>query len=141
MLQCFRLISLFIGCWLIASNSKAQITYPTQEGQPVRYELSMEMPHAYVSGLLIMAKQSEETVNASIINEFGVSLIDFSYNETKQKIKLHHVMKKLNKWFIKRMLRHDLREILTLMREGKQNSYQNKQKINYQFELFHDTEK
>ncbi|WP_290235323.1 hypothetical protein [Bacteroides acidifaciens] len=98
------------------------------------------MPKAYPSGLMIMHKPSEGHVNASVINEFGISLIDLSYDEKKDKVKLHSITDKMNKWYIKRALSNDFKNILKAMREGSYEYLNTKRKIKYSFQPANETE-
>ncbi|MCF0195783.1 MAG: hypothetical protein HUK03_00785 [Bacteroidaceae bacterium] len=138
MRQGIRLISVALVLWLSVWTVHAQ-GYPLQEGDRIRYEITIGMPKAQVSGILVLVRGGEDAVSASLVNEFGFSLMDFTYNEKKQKVKIHHVMKRLDKWYIKRMMRQDLKAILAMMRAGDGNAYRNRYKINYQFQQFHDT--
>ena len=138
--RCLQSISIVVLLWSISLHLLAQDNYPREVGQRVRYELIIEMPKAYLSGILIMVRKTDESIDASIVNEFGVSLLDFSYNEKRQKVKLHNVMKKLNKWYIKRVLRQDLKAILAMMSSGEGNTYRNRYDMNYQFSVFNELE-
>jgi len=114
--------------------------YPDSVNQRVRYEIVIEMPKAYLSGLMIMHKPSDGLVNASVINEFGISLMDFSYYEKKNKIKIRSITDKMNKWYIKRILSNDFKNILKSMREGSNEYLNSKRKIKYSFQLANETE-
>ncbi|MCC8176352.1 MAG: hypothetical protein LUC85_08915 [Bacteroidales bacterium] len=115
-------------------------SYPTEVGQRTRNQLIIEMPKAQVSGILIMAHVSQDTINASVVNEFGISLMDFSYNTLKDRVKLHSVMKALDKWYIRRTLRSDLRNLLNIMREGGTEYYDKRHKIRYLIQPYDETE-
>lgn len=119
-------LSVFLG---ICAQSK----YPEEEGDRARFEFVIEMPKAYVSGILIMAKMEPDVVSASLVNEFGFSLMDFTFDEKKQKVKLISVTKKLDKWYIKRTLRGDLKKALIAMRDGENEYYDKKHKIKFTF--------
>lgn len=143
MLRSLRLVSLFL--LFLASQFKgfsqdAVLLYPDSIDQRVRYEIMIEMPKAYVSGLLIMHKPSDGLVNASIVNEFGISLMDFSYNEDKEKVKFHSLTDKLNKWYIRKTLGNDLKKVLKSMKEGSTEYTNNKRKIKYSFHLANELE-
>lgn len=122
----------------MALNCAASTAYPAAEGDRVRYDFMIEMPKAYVSGILIMARTEPDRVDASLVNEFGFSLLDFSYDEKKDKVKLVNVTKKLDKWYIKRTLRSDLRQVMRLMREGGDRYVDKKHKITYTFTPLND---
>lgn len=131
-------ISLLAILLCMMLNCVASSPYPANEGERVRYEFMIEMPKAYVSGILIMAKTDPDKVDASLVNEFGFSLMDFSYDEKKDKVKLVNVTKKLDKWYIKRTLRADLRHVMRTMREGDDRYVDKKHKITYSFTLLND---
>lgn len=79
-----------------------------------RYTFQIETDKAFVSGLLL-ANESEDVINGSMINEFGVSAIDFTYSKRKQKVKLLNVVSFLNKWYIRMVLKNDLKFCLHIL--------------------------
>ncbi len=79
-----------------------------------RYTFQIETDKAFVSGLLL-ANESDKVINGSMINEFGVSAIDFTYSKKKQKVKLMNVVSFLNKWYIKMVLKNDLKFCLHIL--------------------------
>ena len=132
MLQYLKLISLSIITIFSALAMWAYEHYPESIGERARYEMMIEMPKAYASGILIIARVGESTIDASWVNEFGLSLLDFSYDEKKNKVKLHHVMKKLDKWYIKRVLKADLKKVMSMMMNHACTEFYNtKYKIKY----------
>lgn len=60
-----------------------------------------------VSGLCLM-RMLNDTIVGSIINEFGIKMLDFRYDRRKQKIWLYNVVKRLNKWYTKKVIKKDL---------------------------------
>lgn len=73
-----------------------------------RYTFQIETSKGGVSGILL-ANSSGQAIMGSMVNEFGVSAIDFSYSTAKNKIKLLRVISFLNKWYIKKVLANDIR--------------------------------
>ncbi len=141
--RCLKLVSLLLILlsWHgVAFSQKLIPVYPDSVDQRVRYEIVIEMPKAYLSGLMIMHKPTEGLVNTSVINEFGISIMDFSYDEKKNKIKIHNVTDKMNKWYIKRTLSNDFKNILKSLREGSNEYLNSKRKIKYSFQLVNETE-
>lgn len=124
----------------MAFSENPVIEYPDSVGQRVRYEVVIEMPKAYLSGLMIMHKPSEGHVDASVINEFGISLMDLSYDEKKDKVKIHSITDKMNKWYIKRTLSNDFKNIFKAMRQGASEYLNTKRKIKYSFQTANETE-
>lgn len=143
MLRSLKLISLlliFLGCHELAFSENPVTVYPDSIGQRARYEIVIEMPKAYLSGLMIMHKPSEGHIDASVINEFGISLMDLSYDEKKDKVKIHSITDKMNKWYIKRVLSGDFKNIFKAMHQGSQEYLNKKRKIKYSFLPANETE-
>ncbi|MBR4389957.1 MAG: hypothetical protein IKT00_12395 [Prevotella sp.] len=102
-------------------------------GERQQYTVNIEMSRGYISGVGIMKNDGEQLL-CCVFNEFGVSAIDFTYDLRKHKVKLHSVMKMLDKWYIRRVLRKDLRSLLEKMSHG-ESVYENvKRNITYRFE-------
>lgn len=110
------LISLLL--WLPA-NAVGQVTddIVVQENDRVRADAPVNLDNRYyfelnrdgnsLSGLLITRQENGEILG-SIINEFGVSAIDFVYQCKQRHFELKHVAKFLDKWYIRRTLKKDL---------------------------------
>ena len=114
-------------------GAKAQTMYPFHEGDKTRYAAIIETPKAYLSGICVLYHDENGEIRGSFFNEFGISALDFSYIENKDKVKLHHVIKMMNKWYIKRVLRRDLRELIHQLKLGN-GSYRNaRYHLNYLF--------
>ena len=90
------------------------------------------MPRGYVSGMLVLLSE-EECVKGSLFNEFGITALDFTYDRRKDKVKLHTVVKKMDRWYIRRVLRRDLREVLKRMEQGDSIYEDKRYHINYKF--------
>lgn len=90
------------------------IASPEVSHQLQRFSFQIETDKAFVSGLLL-ANEDDEVIYGSMINEFGVSAIDFTYFKKKQKVKLLNVVSFLNKWYIKMVLKNDLKFCLHIL--------------------------
>lgn len=134
-----KLISLLILALACVFDCDASGGYPAEVGERARYDFIIEMPKAYVSGILVMARTEPDRLSASLINEFGFCLLDMQYDVKKDKIKLVNVTKKLDKWYIKRTLKSDLKHVFRLMREGEDNYLDEKHKIKYTFLPLNDS--
>ena len=124
----FCLLS-FAFCLLLA---EAQ-TLPSNEGERARYGVQIDVKKAYISGICGMLFEDGK-LKASVVNEFGLSAMDFEYNPQKDKVKIINVIKKLDHWYIKRILKRDLRILMHKLRQGI-NKYENtKYEITYTFQ-------
>lgn len=70
------------------------------------------MSKAYVGGLCIL-KGDESSLNVSIVNEFGVSIVTFIYAHDRDKIKMINCIRQLRRPFIKKVLKKDFKVILS----------------------------
>lgn len=111
---------------------QAQTTFPSAEGERAKYTAYIEMPKAYVSGICVLL-QEDGLIKGSLFNEFGITALDFTYNPQRDKIKLHSVMKMMDKWYIRKVLKKDLRQVMKTLKEG-QTEYTNQRRhIVYRF--------
>lgn len=79
-----------------------------------RYTFQIENSNSVVSGILITSENNGD-IRGSMINEFGVSALDFIYTKKNEKIKILNVISFLNKWYIKRVLRNDIKYCLHIL--------------------------
>ena len=111
---------------------QAQTTFPSADGERAKYAAYIEMPKAYVSGICVLL-QEDSLIKGSLFNEFGITALDFTYNPQRDKIKLHSVMKMMDKWYIRKVLKKDLRQVMKTLKEG-QTEYTNQRRhIVYRF--------
>lgn len=106
--------------------------FPDSAGSKVKYNATIEMSKGYVSGVCIMANDGS-VIKGSLFNEFGISAIDFTYQPDKKKVKLLSVIKILNKWYIKKVLRKDLVQVMENLSKGIYSYHDKKFKIDYNF--------
>ena len=119
------------------ASAKAQALYPQNAGERVRSTAMIEMSKGYVSGICVMYNDGED-VKASIFNEFGISAIDFVYYPKKDKVKLLNVIKMLDKWYIRKLLKSDLRKVVHCLQQGIGEYRNEKYKIDYKFSKLQD---
>ena len=112
----------------------AQLTYPANEGDKVRYNLQVEIRNSFLSGICIMVN-NDGIIASSIVNEFGISLMDFTYSERKDKVKIRNTIKPLDRWYIKRLLKRSLRGMLKAMKSGNTEYIDENNRIKYVFTL------
>ena len=124
-----RYILLFITLLTLSLAVQAQSLLPG-EGERVRYGMQIDFKKAYVSGVCVMLGD-EGAVKASLVNEFGVSAIDFIYYPQRNKVKIVSVISQLNKWYIRMMLRRDLRALMHEMEKGNLSYANEKYHITY----------
>ena len=123
---------------IVPLATMAQLTYPVNDGEKVRYNLQIEMRESYLSGICILINQ-KGMIFSSIVNEFGISLVDFTYSEKRNKVKIHNVIKPLDHWYMKRILRRSLKRMLKEMKLGNTEYVDKKNRVKYFFTLNNET--
>ena len=73
-----------------------------------------------------------------LFNEFGITALEFTYDPQKKKIKLEQVIAMLDKWYIRRVLRNDLRCVMENLMRGISTYKDEKYHISYKFSRIED---
>lgn len=126
------LLSINIG-FLFLSAGMAQTMFPANVGDNAKYMAVIETPKIYLSGICMVYHAENDIIKGSLFNEFGISVLDFSFNLEKDKVKLHHVVKPMDKWYIRRVLRKDLSCVFHKLQQGNTEYVNNKYHLSYQF--------
>lgn len=112
---------------LIFNHRANEVDSVIQTAPLQKYTFQIETSNGFISGILL-TNEDNENITGSMINEFGVSAIAFSYSKKKQKLKLLNVVSLLNKWYIKRVLKNDIKFCLHVL-------YDNPSKKKYNYEV------
>jgi hypothetical protein len=127
------LISIACLTTLLAPSALAQdASFPQKEGDRCRYSVQIDFGKAYISGIGMFA-YTDNMIAASVFNEFGVSALSFSYNPQKDKVKILNLAGKLNRWYIKYVLKKDLKKVIKILQEGGTSYKNQKYDITYTF--------
>ena len=86
-----------------------------------------------------MLIRDKDGYKGSIFNEFGISVLDFTYQPVTGKVKLENVIQLLDKWYIKRLLKQDLSQVIKNLQKGISIYDNKKYKIHYQFTEMEET--
>ncbi len=134
-----RSVLIFFLFTSIVSGIKiqAQSALPIKEGESRQYAAYIEMPRGYISGVCVLQK-TDETIKGSLFNEFGITSLDFTYYPARKKVRLHHVIKMMDRWYIRRVLRKDIALLLLGMEEGKTRYRNERRHIIYQLNPMDD---
>ena len=122
---------------LASLSAKAQNLLPQADGDKVALNAMIEMPRAYISGICIMIKDGS-LIKGSLFNEFGISALDFIFDTDKDKVKITAAMTFIDKWYIKSVLRRDMKSLLHGLEQGQCTYTNTKRKIVYQFSVLDD---
>ncbi len=105
---------LWISLWFTAMSAAAQTVWT--DGAPfvfdaerkACYALYLKSPKADVTGISVIRRE-ENRLLGSVVNEFGLKAFDFVYDARRQRVKLLNVAAMLDKWYIRKVLKKDLR--------------------------------
>lgn len=121
------------------STVNAQVCFPSVQGEKAKYSAYIDMPQGYVSGVCVLFNEGT-VIQGSLFNEFGITALSFSYDIKKEKIKLYSVVKLMDKWYIKKILKKDLKQLMKCLQKG-ESVYQNeKYHITYSFSTLNTEE-
>lgn len=135
------LLGLFFLCSVLpisAQDIADQHPLPDSIGSKMKYNATIEMKKGYLSGICILIRD-KDGYKGSIFNEFGISVLDFTYQPVIGKVKLENVIQLLDKWYIKRLLKQDLSQVIKNLQKGISIYDNKKYKIHYQFTELEET--
>lgn len=132
------LLSLFPLLPISAQDIADQHPLPDSIGSKMKYNATIEMKKGYLSGICILIRD-KDGYKGSIFNEFGISVLDFTYQPVTGKVKLENVIQLLDKWYIKRLLKQDLSQVIKNLQKGISIYDNKKYKIHYQFTELEET--
>ena len=110
--RCLLLISAIMGLGteLLANDCPYLMSIDSE--QTAQYRVQLQFRDATLDGICVI-KVVENEIRGVIVNDFGVRAFGFSVSLNRKKIKLHDVMPMLDRWFIKRVIKQDLKVLFT----------------------------
>lgn len=142
MRQLARICLIFVSLTFLTAHLgtiDAQVRFPSTQGEKAKYSAYIDMPQGYVSGVCVLSNEGT-VIRGSLFNEFGITALGFSYDIKKEKIKLYSVVKMMDKWYIKKILKKDLKQLMKYLQKG-ESVYQNeKYHITYSFSTLNTEE-
>ena len=135
MKQLARVCLIFVSLTFMTAHFSAvnaQVCFPSTQGEKAKYSAYIDMPQGYVSGVCVLFNEGT-VIQGSLFNEFGITALSFSYDIKKEKIKLYSVVKLMDKWYIKRILKKDLKQLMKCLQKGESVYQDEKYHITYSF--------
>lgn len=98
---------------LFAANitAAAQGAFSIAEDAVSRYGFRLERGEAQLTGICLL-RADGDTIRGSLVNEFGIKAMDFEICGGK-KVRLDNVISFLDKWYIRRTIKSDLRKLFS----------------------------
>lgn len=113
MQRCLMLSSqLLLACMAVAANWLLPL-----EGRQ-QFAVNITARGAEVSGICIV-KTDAEGSRGAIVNEFGIHALDFTLTADRRRVKLQNVMPLMDHWYIRRVVRSDLRCLFAATEAGR----------------------
>lgn len=124
MRRSLALISLFV---LFAAGMYAQdsiYVVPLPKDTKVKYDVDIEFGKAGISGICIMKTDSTGS-KGTVVNEFGIKLMDFTVSSDRSKVELVDVSDFIDKWYIRKVITSDLGILFSSTKdmEGKEQEH------------------
>lgn len=98
----------------------ADFLLPLDEGRQ-QYGVSITARGAEITGVCIVKTDSEGSRGA-IVNEFGIHALDFMVSADRRKVKLLNVIAMMDRWYVRRVVKKDLRMLFNATADGEQGS-------------------
>ena len=142
MKQLARVCLIFVSLTFLTahfSTVNAQVCFPSTQGEKAKYSAYIDMPQGYVSGVCVLFNEGT-VIQGSLFNEFGITALNFSYDIKKEKIKLYSVVKLMDKWYIKKILKKDLKQLMKCLQKGESVYQDEKYHVTYSFSTLNTEE-
>lgn len=127
-----RSILLSLNIFLLLCPLTASASLPTNDGERQRYDVHIDFRGAHISGVCMMLCD-DGLIKATVVNEFGVTAISYTYDPRNGRVRLVSVINALDKWYIRRTLRRDLSHVMDGLRHDVSTYENRKRRIVYEF--------
>lgn len=143
MTRCLALINV----WFLSLCLSAQTMVGCRQmttGVMARYNTLIDFRGNGVSGICVLKLRDDGMLVGTLVNEFGIKAMDFTYSPTSGRVKLLNVIKFMDKWYIRKVVQQDLacmlsskesteskRRAVTVQPDGSLELANKKYKINY----------
>ncbi|MBR5763120.1 MAG: hypothetical protein IKX93_00660 [Bacteroidaceae bacterium] len=136
-----KLAILFVAfCISVGVMAQDSRHFPQSDGERARYNVQIDFRKAYISGICMMLNEGG-TVNCYVFNEFGVPAMTYTYNIATGKVKIISIIGKMNRWYIKKMIRRDLAQLMSVLHKDEGGEYTNSRVgVKYSFTILNDTD-
>ena len=103
----FLLSSLLLFGTFLHAQKHYLVGYVDSIGRQ-EYKMNISVKDADVSGILVMKVDSVGGIKCALMNEFGISALNFSVSTDRKQVELVNVISFLDKWYIRKVLKSDL---------------------------------
>lgn len=121
--------SLLLCLLMLCCTALAQLP---PEGSTGEYKAEIYIRGTYISGIAVLSC-SNDTVTGCIFNEFGVSVVSFQYYGVRQKVRILDIQKRMDRWYIRHVLRRNILLLMKEMENGRNEYYDRKYRIILKF--------
>lgn len=104
----FVLISLMLWCSVVTYANDSDYVMRCHTDSLTSYRLHMQARNANLDGVMAI-KLIDGSIKGVVVNDFGIKAFAFSVSPNRKQVNLQDVMPMLNHWYIKRVLKNDLK--------------------------------
>ncbi len=97
------------------------------------YNIGIETSRWRVTGVCAVL-YGRDSVSACVFNEFGLTVLDFTYFPERGKVKLDGLTPFLDKWYIRKVIRKDLARLMRSLPAEKAGYTDSRRGITYKLE-------
>lgn len=92
------------------------------------YAVQIDISDGYISGLCFMRSKGDITIT-SIVNEFGVKVLTYSYDAKRRKVQIFEILKQIDYSPMRCVLRRNMRKITpALLQQPKPSKFEYRDK-------------
>lgn len=119
--RCLLLISILLCTGYQMQANDCPYVMPIDNEQMAQYRVHLQFRDASFDGICVV-KVIDNEIKGIIVNDFGVRAFGFTVSLNRKKVKLHDVMPMINHWYVKRVIKQDLKVLFnaTTCDESKQ---------------------
>lgn len=120
----------WISWLLVMTQISAQEMMPTDslfcfdDTGKIEYAFFLQFKENSFTGICIIKKDDDKLVG-SIVNEFGIKVFDFIYWVSSDKISLLNVISFMDKWYIRKVIKADWKNLLAYPEVKKRSKKRN----------------
>lgn len=103
--------------WMAVVAVAADYLLPLDGRQ--EYSVAITARGAEITGVCIV-KTDAEGSRGAIVNEFGIHALDFMVSADRRKVKLLNVIPMMDRWYVRRVVKKDLRTLFNATADGEQ---------------------
>lgn len=88
-----------------------------------QFAVSIAARGVMLTGICVVSTDSAGYSRGSVVNEFGIHAFDFTVGADRRRVRLLNVVPQLDRWYLRRVVRGDLRRLFLATATGRQKGH------------------